>query len=212
MKIKFGPDALLRFAPDVTPNGGQEPPAENQDPEPPAGGAAPGDGAGEPQPGAGGRLGGLAGRGQERVKGVCAENYRRRKAEKDQAAAAAKAEEERLAQQQEWQKLAEQRQARIAEVEPLTERTSKLEAMLAEQLAAAIKEWPAELKQLDPGDGADLLTRLDWMRKSQPLAQKLMERPAAPGNMPTPKPANGSGKPDDEAARQRQMRWAQNQF
>lgn len=211
MKIKFGPDALLRFAPDVTPNGGQEPPAENQDPEPPAGDADQGDGAGQPQPGAAGRLEDLPDWAQKMFKGLSAENYRRRKAEKDQAAAAAKAEEERLAQQQEWQKLAEQRQARIAELEPLTERTSKLEAMLAEQLAAAIKEWPAELKQLDPGDGADLLTRLDWMRKSQPLAQKLMERPATPGNMPTPKP-NGGAKPTDEAARAGQARWSMNQF
>lgn len=211
MKFKLGPGALIRFAPDATPNGGQELPAADPNPDTPVQDAGQGDGGGQPQPGAAGKVEDLPDWAQSIIKELRGENARRRKAEQDQAAAAAKAEEERLAQQNEWQKLAEQRQARIAELEPLTERTAKLEAILAQQLASAIKDWPTELKQLDPGDGADLLARLDWMQKSQPLAQKLMERPTTPGNVPAPKP-NGGAKPTDEAARAGQARWSMNQF
>lgn len=211
MKLKFGPGALIRFAPDATPNGGQEPPTASPSPDTPVQDAGQGDGDGQPQPGAAGKVEELPDWAQSIIKELRGENAKRRKAEQEQAAAAAKAEEERLAQQNEWQKLAEQRQARIAELEPLTERTAKLEALLAQQLASAIKDWPAELKQLDPGDGADLLARLDWMQKSQPLAQKLMDRPTTPGNVPPPKP-NGGTKPNEDLARANHARWSQNQF
>lgn len=112
-----------------------------------------------------------------------------------------KAEEERMAQDAEWQKLADQRKAKVDELSPRAELAEKLSAMVLEQYTAEIAEWPEQVKTMAPADDADVLTKLDWMKRAKPLAVELMEDKApAPGNGRRPPPVStaGTGKAADE--------------
>ena len=146
------------------------------------------------------------------------EKLQKLQADADKAAKeAAKAEEERLAKEKQWEDLAEQRKTRIAELEPahaaLSERTTKLEAMISAQLEAEIKEWPDEVKALDPGKDADLLVRLDWLNRSRALAEKLSGQPPIPGNGRRPAPVAQAGKhQNDQSVRTAHERWGHSQF
>lgn len=100
-----------------------------------------------------------------------------------QAKAAAKAEEERLAHSAEWQKLADQRKAKIDELSPKAELADKLTEMVAAQYEAAIKDWPDEVRGMAPGDDASILTKLDWMNKAKAAVAKLTgDKEPTPGN------------------------------
>lgn len=110
------------------------------------------------------------------------------------AAAQAKAEEERLAQQQEWQKLADSRKAKVDELSPKAELADRLSAMVATQYQDEIKEWPEQVRNMAPADDADILTKLDWMQKARPLATELMaDKTPAPGNGRRPVPVSPAG-------------------
>lgn len=122
--------------------------------------------------------------------------------QKKQEQAAAKALEERLKQQGEFQKLAEQHEARVKELEPTVERFNSLTSLVSEQIEAQIKDWPAEAKIFDPGKDAPIESRLDWMNKAKALVDKLNANTAPqsrPGNGPNPKPAS----PTPEGLQQR---------
>jgi 4-alpha-glucanotransferase len=87
---------------------------------------------------------------------------------------AQKAETERLKKQGEFQTLAEQYKAELDQAKPQLEglqgKYDKLSDMLNKQLEATIKDWPAEIKALDPGKDADLEKRLNgWIRPSSRL-------------------------------------------
>jgi hypothetical protein len=111
-------------------------------------------------------------------------------AQKKQEQAAAKALEERLKQQGEFQKLAEQHEARVKELEPTVERYTALTSLVSEQIEAQIKDWPAEAKIFDPGKDVPIEQRLDWMNKAKALVDKLQAVPQTkPGNGPNPKPS-----------------------
>lgn len=114
-------------------------------------------------------------------------------AKQKQEQLAAKALEDRLKQQGEFQKLAEQHEAKVKELEPTVERYTALTSLVSEQIEVQIKDWPAEAKIFDPGKDAPIEQRLDWMNKAKALVDKLNAN-ATPqprhGNGPNPKPAS----------------------
>lgn len=126
----------------------------------------------------------------DRLKTIEDENAKQAKARQAE-------DEKKLADQAKWQELADQRQARIAELEPqhaaLTERTTALEEILAAIVEKEVKEWPAEVKEFDPGKEADVVARYKWLEKGRALAAKLAATPATPGNSRGPKIAGAAG-------------------
>lgn len=112
-----------------------------------------------------------------------------------QAETARQAEDERkLAQQAEWQTLAQNRQAKIDELKPQAELAGKLSEMVAAQYAAEIKDWPEQVRRMAPADSASILDKLDWMNKAKPLAVELMaDKTPIPGNGRRPKVTGASG-------------------
>jgi hypothetical protein len=119
---------------------------------------------------------------------------------KAQETAQAKAEEERLKKQGEFQTLAEQRETRVKELEPqvtaLTTERDELAGILTAQLEAEIKDWPAEIKAMDPGKEAGLKARSAWRDKAKIAVEKFVGTgaPARPGNRPNPPASGGNGK------------------
>lgn len=136
------------------------------------------------------------------IKDLRKEQQQRGKQLREAEAAAQAAQEADLAKRQEWQQLAEARQARIAELEPITSRHEALSAAVTAQAEAEIKQWPTEVQALRP-TGADAAGLLEWMQTARPLAQKLAQAAAnpAPGQSQTPKPA-GQAAADQAKARE----------
>lgn len=142
-------------------------------------------------------------------------NEKLRKLEADAAAKAKadqKAEEERLARDAQWQQLSESRKAKIDELMPQVELATKLSAMVLEQYDAEIKAWPEQVRNMAPADDADVLVKLDWMKRAKPLATELMadKTPVAGnGRRPTPSAPAGSGA-RETAARSEHAKWTRN--
>lgn len=134
-----------------------------------------------------------------------------KKAESDREAASAKAEEDRLAEQQKFRELADSRQAKLDEVTPKAARLEKLAEILTAQVDAEIKDWPDEVKALDPGPDADIETRMEWVSKARSVIAKINAAPAPSGNGPTPRPTK-PGSADDQAARKQFEQDARNFF
>jgi hypothetical protein len=115
--------------------------------------------------------------------------------------------EQRLKEQGEFKQLAEQQGVRIKELEPISERFTALSTLVAEQITAETKDWPAELKTFDPGPDAPVEQRLEWMKKSRPLIEKLQvqARTTSPGNSPGPRPVSSqqASRQDVDELRQR---------
>lgn len=106
--------------------------------------------------------------------------------------------EKKLAAQNEWQKLADNRKAKVEELTPKAELADKLTTMVTEQYATEIAAWPEQVKAMAPSDDASILTKLEWMRKAKPLATELMADTApihGNGRRPTPSGVAGSGRP-----------------
>lgn len=61
----------------------------------------------------------------------------------------------------------------------LSERLKRLEEANHKQIEDQIKDWPEEVKALDPGN-SDLEVRLAWVERVKPLAQKLVTPAKAP--------------------------------
>ena len=133
------------------------------------------------------------------IKDLRKEQAARRKQAQEQADAAKAAEEQQLAARQEWQKLAESRAAKLAELEPTAERYAALSGEITAQIDAEIKAWPAEVQALRPAD-ADAVTLMAWAKTARPLAQKLTQAgtPPAPGQGQPPKPAGQTDRQDAE--------------
>lgn len=116
----------------------------------------------------------------------------KRKLEQDAAEAKAK-------EQGQWKELADQRETRVKELEPLAEQATRYRDLLNQHLEAQIAGWPDEVKALDPGKDK-LDERLAWVEKSKALAERLKAAPTAPsteagaGNRPS---RAGEGKGDD---------------
>lgn len=132
-------------------------------------------------------------------------------------AAAQAAETERLKKQGEFQTIAEQYKAELDQAKPALEglqgKYDKLSATLNKQLEATIKDWPAEIKALDPGKDADLEKRLEWMDKAKLAVDKLVKTPARPGNAPNPRPADQQNlTPTEQAVRELHATGRYNRF
>lgn len=111
-----------------------------------------------------------------------------------QAKAQAASDEKKLAEQAEWQKLADKRKADVEALTPKAELADKLTEMVTAQYAAEIKDWPEQVRNMAPDDGADILTKLVWMSKAKPLAVALMaDKAPIPGNGGRPKVAAPAG-------------------
>lgn len=150
---------------------------------------------------------------QQMIKALRQENAGHRQAKTAAQEAARLAEEARLEQEREFEKLAQTRQERIAELEPAAATAAKLTELIAAQINAEIANWPEEIKGLAPQE-ANAETMLAWVQSARPLAAKLQDpTPPAPGNGSRPRPAGPAG----EQARQRliaerERSFVQNRF
>ena len=113
---------------------------------------------------------------QDLISSLRGENATHRKAKKEAELAAQAAEEARLAQEKEWQQLAEKRQARIQELEPLSEDVDRYKGAvtsLLEQRRAGLPDHIITLlDKLDP------VEQLQWIAEN---ADKLGRQ--APGDI-----------------------------
>lgn len=102
-----------------------------------------------------------------------------------------------------FEKLANDRQAKIEELEPKvsalgTERDS-LKSLLVDIAKAELKTLPEEVRDISPAEYAEdkTLTNpqavLAWLPKGKALAAKLDAQPAKPGHRADPKPNGGPG-------------------
>lgn len=133
---------------------------------------------------------------QAEIRSLRKEAADRRKALADAEVAAKAAEEATLANQQQWQTLAEKRRGEIDALTPKAELADSLSALVAAQYEAEIKDWPQTVKDMAPSADASILVKLEWMQKAKPLALELMgdKTPqAGNGRRPTPvAPANAA--------------------
>jgi hypothetical protein len=127
-------------------------------------------------------------------------------AEKARKEAADKA----LADQQQYQTLADQRKAEIDALMPKAVLAEELVARVAAQLDAEVSAWPDEVRGMDPG--GDILARLAWAEKARPLAAKFAEKPPAPGIGANPRPAGQAGTGQRSEAVQQQLRRTARQW
>lgn len=121
----------------------------------------------------------------------------RLKALEDERAAEKQAREEedgkKLAEQAEWQKLAENRKTKLDELKPKADLADKLATMVTTQYEAEIKDWPETVKAMAPNADAPILDKLEWMQKAKPLALELMaEKSTAHGNGRKPPPVSAA--------------------
>ncbi|MGP1664472.1 MAG: hypothetical protein ACTS5I_00865, partial [Rhodanobacter sp.] len=117
------------------------------------------------------------------------------------------ADEKRMAEQQEWQKLYESRKAKVDELTPKAELADKLTAMVTEQYAATIKDWPEQVKAMAPADEADILTKLAWMQKATPLATELLgDKTPQGGNGRRPQPVSPANQA--KAVEEQRQQWS----
>jgi hypothetical protein len=132
---------------------------------------------------------------QEYIRDLRKESEDRRK----ELEAKVKAEQEKDQQEQikqgEWQKVAEQREAQLKEVEPVKARYDALSTLLSDQIKAQVKDWPKEVKDLLPSDDTPIEVRYNQVQKLQSLAIQLadkaqsQQRASLPGNTPGPRQA-----------------------
>lgn len=148
---------------------------------------------------------------QRLIKDLNKENAGRRKAA-DEAAAKVKADDEaKLAESQQWQKLAEQRKQELDALTAVSDRYTALSTEITTALEAEIAAWPEEIKTLRPAD-ADAATLLIWVKGARPLAAKLAAPTTpAPGQSPAPKPA-GNGLVADAARQKAALQQVRTKF
>lgn len=125
---------------------------------------------------------------EKRIKLKEFEEAQRKQQEAEQAR-----EQQRLKEQGEWQKIAEQNEKLAKEYSPFKERYETLSTRLASQIKEEIKDWPDEVKALDPGETTSVEDRMAWLEKSRALVKLIQDQQASrtgiPGNSPNPKPA-----------------------
>lgn len=179
---------------DATDKGTPTPDTSKGEGKNPAGDPAKG---GEPAPDKGGDDGNKATFTTEQQEAINA-IIKREKAEW-QRRTEAKAREDKAKADGEWKTLAEQHEARVKELEPLEEEVKTLRSLINEQIDGEIKEWPDEVKKLDPG-GDSLKARQMWLTNSRPIVEKLKAAPKAPateggaGNRPGATPTKDKEK------------------
>lgn len=129
----------------------------------------------------------------------------RKQAERQTAKAREEAEAKALAQNAEWQALAEKRaeqltaaEAKLAEVEQIQQRADRYEAVLKTHLEAQRKDLPAHVLTLL--DRLDVADQLDWIASNREALGKTQQV----GITATPAATNGKAVSDAERAKQKQ--------
>jgi len=116
----------------------------------------------------------------------------------------AKADETALKERQEWQKLAEQKDARVKELEPQVTATQERYSVLAEQvnkeIDAAIKDWPVDARALVPTTDDVAARREVYTRVSKLLTAGTVapSRPGTPRTAPRPTGENAGPSVEDQ--------------
>jgi len=85
-------------------------------------------------------------------------------------AAAKAATDARLVEEQKWQELAEQRQARIAELEPVQDQVEGYKAALEATIEQMVESLPEPARELVPD--LDPVGKLAWLNKALPTLSK----------------------------------------
>lgn len=125
----------------------------------------------------------------------------KQKLDRQAAAAKQKTDEAALLEQNKFKELADQRGVEVETLRSQAETATRYGERLNTWVESEIKDWPKEVKALDPGK-EQLEARLDWVEKSRPLAQRLASLPTPPateagrrdsGTPPTTPPAGGDG-------------------
>ena len=132
----------------------------------------------------------------------------RKKSEAAADKARKEAEDAALETQQEWQKLAEQRQTRITELEPLQAQMETAEATIERYKGALTSMLEAQRKDL-PAHILSLLDKQDPVDQLEYLAANADElRPQGRQGIPATPKANGTTKlTDDERRKQAARTW-----
>jgi hypothetical protein len=126
--------------------------------------------------------------------------------------------QKQLQEQGEWQKVAEQRDLRVKELEPVQERYTALSTLLADQIKAQVKDWPKEVRDLLPSDDTPIEVRYSQVQKLQSLATQLasqaqaQQRASLPGNTPGPRQANQEQSRDQQKEEFRLRRAKSGQY
>lgn len=106
-------------------------------------------------------------------------------------------ESEKAKEQGQFKELYEKLQAKeAAEYKPAVALAAKLSEQLNEVIDAQIKDWPASVRNLDPGKD-DVQARSEWVKKSGKLAEEVMAGKRAPN---TENGDKGGGAGDAKAA------------
>jgi hypothetical protein len=98
------------------------------------------------------------------------------------------------------------------ERDTLQERLDAYEGLVNKYLEDRIKDWPKEILETDPrkrNPEADIEDVIAWMDTHEPLARKLKEAPAQPGNGPNQPPAGGGGIPPAEVKKYEENKQAE---
>jgi hypothetical protein len=139
---------------------------------------------------------------KEQIEAIIAERLNRQRAQFEAQARERdrQAEEAALMQRQEWQKVAEQRAAELEKLQPVQERVTALESLIAAQISARSAQLPPALRDLEPVE-APIEQRLVWLEKAQAAAAQFSAQ-AAPGAAGSPRPAGvrGTTIEDEKAA------------
>jgi DNA repair exonuclease SbcCD ATPase subunit len=101
-------------------------------------------------------------------------------------------ERKRLAEQGEWQKLAETASQERDALKPVQESYQKLSELVTSQIKATIKDWPKEAKDLLPENEPDALKLMSEVERIKPLVAKLTGNAGKSGNVANGKPSSGS--------------------
>lgn len=154
---------------------------------------------------------------QDYIKLLRKEAKETREALEAEARRKTEAEQQRLKEQGEFKQLAEKHENRVKELEPIATRYTSLAQLVSGQIEDQVKDWPAEIKVFDPGTDAPIEERLEWVKKSRPLVEKMIQQNQAgqPGNAPNPRPAAGqagTAQQNIDALRQRYQTSRGNPF
>jgi ATPase subunit of ABC transporter with duplicated ATPase domains len=118
----------------------------------------------------------------------------RKTAEQARAREAQQAEQAQLRAKAEWEELAKQHEESVREMEPrLQTAESERDALrehVTKTMRAQMREWPAEMRDLVPGDDVPIAQRLAAFEKARIAVEKLGAMGAA-GNGPGPRRAAG---------------------
>lgn len=102
------------------------------------------------------------------------------KSEKAKIEADSKAAKDKLEADQKWKELYELQKTELEKVKEKAATSDELSLVVHQMIDTEIKDWPAELKALDPGKEVSTEARKKWVETSRPLAIRLLGDKKAP--------------------------------